>query len=454
MTQRSMTTRHVSRRVLLRTASIGIGAVTSGAARTRSTRAAGTRCPATNTVRLAPTDAATASLDGLLQTPLGEQLAWFLAAVNGGGSSLTEDEVTEHVAPSLLTIFPPAQVIGLVQGIAGGYGALTLQGVTRPPTAIQAVALVSAAVGVQLALPIAVEATAPHLITGLSVYPSPSGDGVPLMAAQGDGAATGTNAPLVDIGGRRLYRADIGTGAPTVIFEAGLADSGATWSGVIPAVAAFTHVMSYDRPNTIAGASDPAPLPRTASDVVVDLHALLDAADESAPYVIVGHSVGGLFARLYASQYPDQVAGLVLIDASHEDQDRRRRAIVSEELFAAEQLAIQANSEGIDLGMSYSQMSAARTATPLRPMPLIVLSAGQADPAFFPAGWPMEAEAILHAELQADLAGLVPNGRLVVAAQTGHYIQQSQPDLIVEAIREVVEAVRDPSTWASPTDTT
>ena len=394
-----------------------------------------------------PADAVTASLDALAQTPVGKQLAWLLAAVNDGGATLTEADVAEHVSPAFLAVIPPAQLIGLIQQLASGYGTLTLQGVTRPPTATQAVALVSAAVGLQLALPIAIEADPPHRITGLTIYPSPPGDGKPLQPATGDGVAIAMNAPLVDIGGRGLYLAEAGTGEPTVLFEAGLGDSAATWAGVIPAVAAFANVLSYDRPNTNASASDPAPMPRTADDVVADLDALLGTATKSGPYVLVGHSVGGLFARLYASRYPDQVAGLVLVDASHEEQDQRRQAMVSADLFAAEQQAVNSNSEGIDLAASFAQMSAA---TPLEPMPLVVLSAGVADPAFFPPGWPMEEEAKLHAELQADLAGQVPNGRLVVAEQSGHYIQQTQPDLIVAAIQDVVQAVRDPSSWGTP----
>ncbi len=114
-------------------------------------------------------------------------------------------------------------------------------------------------------------------------------------------------------------------------------------------------------------------------------------------------------------------------------------------------MAVQSNSEGIDLEASFAQMSAVRSATPLRPMPLVVLSAGQEDPARFPEGWPMEAEATLHTELQEDLAGLVPDGRYVVATESGHYIQQSRPDLVVAAISDVVQAVRDPDSWATPT---
>jgi pimeloyl-ACP methyl ester carboxylesterase len=322
---------------------------------------------------------------------------------------------------------------------------LTLQGLTRPPTATQAVALISAAVGIQLALPMAVELAAPHRITGLTLYPSPSGTGTPLLPfTTRPGAAT---APLIDVGGRGLYQTTVGSGGPTVVFDAGLGDSAATWSGVVPAIASFTQVVSYDRANTIASASDPTPLPRTAADTVTDLHTLLEAAAVPGPYVLVGHSVGGLFTRLYAARYPDEVAGLVLIDASHEDQDVRRQDMVDAALFAIEQQAVSANSEGIDLNTSFDQMRAARTATPLRPMPLVVLSAGQDDPAMFPADWPMGEEAKLHDQLQADLAGLVPGGRHIVAATSGHYVQQSQPDLVDAAIRDVVQAVRDPSSW-------
>jgi pimeloyl-ACP methyl ester carboxylesterase len=192
-------------------------------------------------------------------------------------------------------------------------------------------------------------------------------------------------------------------------------------------------------------------VPRTAADVVADLHALLAMEAVPGPYVLVGHSVGGLFVRLYASLYPDEVAGLVLIDASHEEQDVRRQDMVAADLFAAEQQAVASNTEGIDLNASFDQVRAARAASPLHSMPLAVLSAGQADPAFFPAGWPMEAEEMLHDELQADLAGLVPDGLHIVAEQSGHYVQQSQPDLVVAVIRDVVQAVRDPGSWGTPT---
>jgi hypothetical protein len=385
------TGRSLSRRSLLRAATAGGIAGTVGRGMMpHSTRAAGIISPSTTATRAQAANATPTSVDGLASTPQGDQLAWFLAAVNAGGTGLTEADVAAHVAPGLLAVVPPEQLIGLMQGLAGGYGTMTLQGTTRPPTATQAVGLVAAAVGIQLALPITVEAAAPHRITALTFYPSPSGDGTPLLPVTIDTGAA-PYAPLVDVGGRGLYLADVGSGGPTVVLEAGLTDSAATWSGVIPALASFTRVMSYDRPNTTAGASDPAPAPRTAADVVADLHVLLDAEAVPGPYVLVGHSVGGLFVRLYASRYPDEVAGLVLIDTSHEDQDVRRQDMVAADLFATEQQALAANTEGIDLNASFDQVRAARTATPLHSMPLIVLSAGQDDPAFFPAGWPMEA---------------------------------------------------------------
>src|SRR5215211_4588803 len=137
------TDRGLSRRALLRAATVaGIAVATgigpSSATTTRAARGANAM----------PTLA-----DGLASTPLGDQLAWVLAAVNAGGTGLTDADVAAHFAPSLLAVIPPAQFIGLVQGLAGGYGALTLQGATRPPTATQEVGLVAAAVGIQLALP-------------------------------------------------------------------------------------------------------------------------------------------------------------------------------------------------------------------------------------------------------------------------------------------------------------
>ena len=132
---------------------------------------------------------------------------------------------------------------------------------------------------------------------------------------------------LVDIGaGREMYLECRGAGSPTVVLVAGLKASADDWSiagqsaaAVLPEVAKFTRVCAYDRPGTPVGEkpsrSDPVEQPTTARDAVADLRALLSAAGEAGPYVLVGHSYGGLVVRLYASTYPEDVSGLVLVDA-------------------------------------------------------------------------------------------------------------------------------------------
>src|SRR3712207_5000807 len=150
-------------------------------------------------------------------------------------------------------------------------------------------------------------------------------------------AADGDFAGLVDIGDRSLYLECRGTGSPTVVLVSGYRTSGRYWTDdllqpddprqmVLPGVAATTRVCTYDRPGTAASIgendfvsrSDPIAQPRTAPEVVAELHALLQAAAIPGPYVLAAHSLGGLFARLYASTYPDEVVGLVLVDAYSE----------------------------------------------------------------------------------------------------------------------------------------
>jgi pimeloyl-ACP methyl ester carboxylesterase len=233
-----------------------------------------------------------------------------------------------------------------------------------------------------------------------------------------------------------------------VVLESGLNDPAAPWFAVERAVGAFTRVCSYDRANALGGASDPAPTPRTAGGAVADLHALLAVANVPGPYVLVGHSFGGIVSRLYAATHADEVAGLVLVDPSHEDQDARLQALVGPELWEAYQMGGgMFNPEGIDMAASFAQVRAARATAPLQPIPLVVVTAGDRDapavlPSFAPPGWPVEAVDRLWRELQADLARLVPNGQHVIAQQSGHYVHQTEPTVVVEAIRQVVTSVR------------
>src|SRR6266571_5585633 len=131
---------------------------------------------------------------------------------------------------------------------------------------------------------------------------------------------------LIDVGGYRLHINCTGAGRTTVILDAGLGGSSLDWSRVQPGVATFTRVCSYDRAGY--GWSDSGPTPRTSERIVRELHTLLVKAGVPGPYVLVGHSFGGLNMRLYAYTYPQDVAGLVLVDSSHENDPTALKAIM------------------------------------------------------------------------------------------------------------------------------
>jgi pimeloyl-ACP methyl ester carboxylesterase len=282
---------------------------------------------------------------------------------------------------------------------------------------------------------------------------------------------------LVDIGGRSLYLECRGQGSPTVILESGANGWADVWSRdnqepagertmVLPGVAQFTRVCAYDRPGTMGevnrnlepygplfypSRSDPVPQPRTTQDLVADLHALLQAANIPGPYVLVAHSAGGLVVRLYASTYPDEVVGMVLIDATHEDVYLRFPEAMTPAQWAEfeasqldQQELLEAYPEAERLwtapmgdAPTTNQVRQAQMESPLRPMPLGVLSHGIPFAAPFP-GWPTDTMEGIMLALQDDLVQLVPNA---------HNIHHDQPELVIEAIRQVVAGVRSPDTW-------
>ncbi|MGI8485006.1 MAG: alpha/beta fold hydrolase [Thermomicrobiales bacterium] len=278
-------------------------------------------------------------------------------------------------------------------------------------------------------------------------------------------------AGLIDIGGRSLFLERRGRGSPTVVFESGFRDSAASWSTdllaesgvtpevvrtiVLPGVAAFTSVVAYDRPGTILSRSDPVPMPHSATDVVNDLHMLLTTAQIPGPYVLVGHSLGGLFVRLYASIYPDEVAGLVLVDAWSEGL---REALTSKDwrtyvdlgLAVPEGLSDYPDLETVDFEAVAEAMTQAVNDHPLPEIPLYVITAGlpfdisEADLGFSPHAW-QDA----WSTAQDQLAMLLPDARHVIAKRSGHNIQLDEPNLVTEAIRQVVDAVRDPESWSA-----
>jgi len=284
-----------------------------------------------------------------------------------------------------------------------------------------------------------------------------------------DAAERGNFAGLVELGGgRKMYLKCSGRGSPIVVLVGGLRASADDWSisnkskpTVFSEVGKFTRVCACDRPGTPVGEkpsrSDPVPQPSTAKDAVADLHALLSASGKAGPYVLVGHSYGGLIVRLYASTYPKDVSGLVLVDALTEglqDAETPQQWAIQRKLIQnddPENLALYPALERIDVDRSCYQI---RAAPALHPMPIVVLSAdrpwGPQVPSMIaagklPADIPPDFGYVTDAaqkKAQERLAKLVPNEKHITNTNSGHEIHKEQPQLVIDAIREVVEAVR------------
>ena len=237
----------------------------------------------------------------------------------------------------------------------------------------------------------------------------------------------------ISVNGRELYLDCRGSGQPTAVMEAGGEGHSGSWRFVQPGVANFTRVCAYDRAG--AGQSDPAPDGRHGEEVAEELHALLQSANVPPPYVLVGHSLGGILVRYFALRFPDDVVGMVLIDTSHGDQRARTRAVLTDEEW---QRVSQSLNEmgppsitGLDL-----------IGPQLGDLPLIVLSAGQGRDRLSRDVAERLAEVAL--QMHEELAALSTRGVRIIAEESGHGIPQEQPQLVVEAIRDVVNAAAEP----------
>jgi len=277
------------------------------------------------------------------------------------------------------------------------------------------------------------------------------------LATRKELAATPPPGHLVDIGGHRLHLWCTGDGTPAVILDTGLGGSSADWGFVQPDVARFTRVCSYDRAG--AGYSDPGPSPRTARRIASELAELLARSGIDGPVVLVGASIAGFDVRVFASDYPQRAAGLVLVDASHEDQ-------AHEVPWMARFIPLLSTTGVLRLfGVSFGQR-----------LELLAPSVRQFAQAtsFRAAGYQAAADEIIHVresasevrssrrkltipvlvitggrgadedwrELQRDQASLSERGCLTIAQESGHVVAIDQPGVVVDAIRTVVEAAR------------
>jgi uncharacterized protein (DUF2141 family)/pimeloyl-ACP methyl ester carboxylesterase len=255
----------------------------------------------------------------------------------------------------------------------------------------------------------------------------------------------------IDIGGYKLNICCFGKGKPAVIVEAGAGEpavESGSWKAVISAIAPTTQVCLYDRAGL--GLSDRAPdqdrSNRTSRDMVKDLHTLLEKAGIPAPYILVGHSIGGYNVRLYASQYPKDVAGMVLVDSSHPDQWSKFSAALpparpdeSGSLRTARSSIepLDPNDpEKMDVATSGAQVRATGL---LGDLPLVVITS--APGTIFVPNLPTDLSDKLSRvwqDMQIDLEGLSSNSTHIIASHAGHYIQVDEPQLVIDAILKLI----------------
>ena len=267
---------------------------------------------------------------------------------------------------------------------------------------------------------------------------------------------------LVDIAGRKLHVNCAGQGgAPTVVFESSGLSSSTEWDKLLPEVGRTHHACAYDRAGM--GWSDPVSGVRSASDFVEELRAVLASVGEKPPYVLVGHSAGGVLARAFQSAHPEEVAGLVLVDtatASVLDRWPKVSAKMRSNLqrgrwlaaVSALRLADPLHLGGRDAALTYrprtmlaaDQLVAAAAAIlpslpPTLPVPTVVLTHGRGGDWAGPGVVGPLDEAAIEYDWQGAQRELAkgPKSSLVVADKSGHMIPTEEPERIVQAIESV-----------------
>jgi pimeloyl-ACP methyl ester carboxylesterase len=283
---------------------------------------------------------------------------------------------------------------------------------------------------------------------------------------------------FIDLGGYKLYLNCIGEGSPTVILDCGLVGLSSLWTLIQEDLAKFTKVCIYDRAGY--GRSDRSPYPRTSERIVDELHLLLQKAEILPPYILVGHSMGGLNTLLFASHYPEEVAGIVLVDAVPpnvysrmpqfgESMQKTNRLFLilsiiskfgllrlSNLLFGSKTAPdfvqnLPSDIQSIVLPQFTSKtFSTAMAENRLMPisadrvknislkdnLPLIILSR---DRTMFTNSDSEKSQELIWKQLQAEMTKFSLASRFRIVDRTSHYLYIDRPDSVVQAIKEMIE---------------
>lgn len=236
----------------------------------------------------------------------------------------------------------------------------------------------------------------------------------------------------------KLYSKYSGNSTPSVIFIAGLGDSCETWEVVQNRISEVASTFSYDRAGI--GRSQSVSGTRTCRCLVEELSELLQVLDVEPPFVLVGHSFGGLVGRFYAGLYPHNICGIVLVDAAPEFKELAYKKVLPEERIAGNREYLMnpmQNSERIDKVRSYEQVA---EHAKLYDIPLSIIMKGLPDE--YHEGWPHMAILEVEQKLQSEFQRLSTSSKTRIANQSGHYIHHDEPEIVVEEIMNMLEGSR------------
>lgn len=240
------------------------------------------------------------------------------------------------------------------------------------------------------------------------------------------------------INGYKMFSKNYMNGSPTVLFEAGMGDSSETWNYIQNKISLLTSTFSYDRAGI--GKSDSALMPRTCLELVQDLSILLTKVPVKTPFILVGHSFGGLVSRLFASIYPNLIAGMILVDAAPEYKEIAYEKVLPSQFITSNREYFNnpmLNAEKIDKVQSYKQIDNYKC---MFDFPLTVIIRGLQDNYY--KDWPNQEILEVEQRLQKDFKNLSTRSKIIIAKHSRHYIQKDEPELIVESIVEMINKYR------------